>query len=138
LSQYSKRFGVGPFPATPELLDRLIAYRWPGNVRELENAIESAVALSRDELDVSLLPAPVSTSMPDAATAAAPSVAELKDRVDAYERGLIVQALEASRNNRSQTARALGLARATLLSKLKKYGLSTGDEPADEPEGDST
>ena len=135
LSQYSKRFGVGPFQLTPALLDRLTAYDWPGNVRELENAIESAVVLARDEIDDSVLPVPRSTPVPDVAPA---SVAELKDRVDAYERGLIVQALEANRNNRSQTARALGLARATLLSKLKKYGLSAGDESPDEADGNAT
>ena len=135
LSQYSKRFGVGPFQLTPALLDRLTAYDWPGNVRELENAIESAVVLARDEIDDSVLPVPRSTPVPDVAPA---SVAELKDRVDAYERGLIVQALEANRNNRSQTARALGLARATLLSKLKKYGLSAGDESPDEADANAT
>jgi len=134
LSQYSKRFGVGPFQLTPALLDRLSAYDWPGNVRELENAIESAVVLARDEIDDSVLPMPRSTPVPDVPAA---SVAELKDRVDAYERGLIVQALEANRNNRSQTARALGLARATLLSKMKKYGLATGDESAEAADGDA-
>ena len=136
LSEYCKRFGVGPFQVTPELLDRLTSYGWPGNVRELENAIESAVVLARDELDVSLFPLAESISIPQATTTA--SAPELKDRVDAYERGLIVQALEANRSNRSQTARALGLARATLLSKMKKFGLGSGDEPADESEDRAT
>jgi sigma54-dependent transcription regulator len=124
LGEYSKRFGIGPFQLTPALLDRLTAYDWPGNVRELENAIESAVVLARDELDVSLFPPPGSRAVPNAATtvpeAATASTPELNARVDAYERGLIVQALQANRNNRSHTARALGLGRTTLLSKLKK------------------
>jgi len=141
LGEYSKRFGVGPFQVTSALLDRLTAYDWPGNVRELENAIESAVVLARDELDLSLLPLPRSTSVANVATAvpdvATPSTPELNARVEAYERGLIVQALQANRNNRSQTARALGLGRTTLLSKLKKYGLATGDESANEPGGNA-
>jgi two-component system, NtrC family, response regulator HydG len=141
LGEYSKRFGVGPFQVTPALLDRLIAYDWPGNVRELENAIESAVVLARDELDLSLFPLPGSTSVPNAMAApdgATASSLELNARVEAYERGVIVQALQANRNNRSQTARVLGVGRTTLLSKLKKYGLATGDEAADEAGGDAT
>src|SRR5438309_1459598 len=47
LTEYSRRFGVGPFKLTPSLLERLNAYSWPGNVRELENAIESLVVLSQ-------------------------------------------------------------------------------------------
>ncbi|HWE23444.1 MAG TPA: helix-turn-helix domain-containing protein, partial [Myxococcales bacterium] len=45
--------------------------------------------------------------------------------------------LQANKNNRSQTARALGVGRTTLLSKLKKYGLATGDETVDEPDGNA-
>jgi two-component system, NtrC family, response regulator HydG len=123
LAEYSRRFGVGPYQVTAALLDRLISYRWPGNVRELENALESAVALSQGELDLSLLP-----SSTGATSTASASNLELKDRIDAYERGLIVQALEAHHNNRSHAARALGINRATLHSKLKKYSLAGGDE----------
>jgi len=123
LAEYSRRFGVGPYQVTAALLDRLISYSWPGNVRELENALESAVALSQGELDLSLLP-----SSTGATSTASASNLELKDRIDAYERGLIVQALEAHHNNRSHAARALGINRATLHSKLKKYGLAGGDE----------
>src|SRR5262249_14245311 len=101
LTEYSRRFGVGPFKLTPSLLERLNAYSWPGNVRELENAIESLVALSQgSELDLSLLPAQAATpataaaAKPAATTAEAPSDAaaqlDLKARVDAYERGMIV------------------------------------------------
>ena len=123
LAEYSRRFGVGPYQVTAALLDRLISYSWPGNVRELENALESAVALSQGELDLSLLP-----SSTGATSTASASNLELKDRIDAYERGLIVQALEAHHNNRSHAARALGINRATLHSKLKKYSLAGGDE----------
>ncbi|MCL2824158.1 MAG: sigma-54-dependent Fis family transcriptional regulator, partial [Polyangiaceae bacterium] len=47
----------------------------------------------------------------------------LKERVEAYERGLVAHELEACRGNRSEAARRLGIARVTLLEKLKKYGL---------------
>src|SRR5206468_4632582 len=95
------------------------------------------VALSQGELDLSLLPetpppgasATPAPATPAAATAAATATAqlELKDRMDAYERGIIVAALEAHRGNRSHAARALGINRATLHGKLRKYGLTDSD-----------
>jgi two-component system response regulator HydG len=149
LTEYSRRFGVGPFKLTPSLLERLNAYSWPGNVRELENAIESLVALSQgNELDLSLLPSPTAAVTPTAsapAAAAASSLAaraessseagaqfDLKARVDAYERGIIVSALETAHGNRSLTARNLGINRATLHGKLRKYGLSDSDTDLDD------
>jgi two-component system response regulator HydG len=148
LSEFSRRFGVGPFKLTPSLLERLNAYSWPGNVRELENALESLVALSQgSELDLSVLPqsAPIATPANDAAprpTTSAPSVStsdggaqvDLKARMDAYERGIIVAALEAAHGNRSLTARRLGINRATLHGKLRKYGLTDSDVDLDEAE----
>lgn len=47
----------------------------------------------------------------------------LKERVDAFERGIIAQELSRCSNNRSEAARRLGVARVTLLEKMKKYGL---------------
>jgi two-component system, NtrC family, response regulator HydG len=155
LGEFSRRFGVGPFKLTPSLLERLNAYSWPGNVRELENAIESLVALAQgNELDLSLLPHTPATGAAKA-TGAAPAVGapmadagssvpvptppesaagavDLKARIDAYERGIIVNALEMARGNRSQAARTLGINRATLHGKLRKYGLTDSDTDLDE------
>jgi two-component system response regulator HydG len=72
-------------------------------------------------LDLSLLDKP---SAPDQAAEAF----GLRERVEAYERGLIVEALRGCRNNRSEVARRLGLSRATLHDKLKKYRLEEGTE----------
>ena len=101
------------------LSDRLLGHRWPGNVRELENAIESLVALSLDgDLDLSLLPGPI---VPGAG--AAGRRATLKDRMEAYERGLIATALQETRGNRTEAAKNLGVSRATFHEKLRKYRL---------------
>jgi two-component system response regulator HydG len=133
LAQCSERFGVNSLRPPADLIDRLMQYSWPGNVRELENAIEGIVALSIDgEVDLSLLPqrAFAGAAAPESATDSA-SGAGLKERVDAYERGLIVAALEQAGGNRTQAARALGLNRGTLHSKLQKFGLARAED-ADE------
>jgi two-component system, NtrC family, response regulator HydG len=118
LARFAVQFGTPPVAVTPELRARLEAWTWPGNVRELSNALESAVALSQDgTLDLSLLPgAP--------APAEAPARAGLKERVEAYERGLIVAALDEAKGNRSEAARLLDIGRATLHDKLHKHRLS--------------
>ncbi len=124
LERFGRRFGVAPLRAPDALLARLAAHAWPGNVRELENAIEALVALSpADGLDLSLLPG------------GPPRPVEplgLRPRVEAYERGLIVEALRAARGNRSQAARRLGMSRVTLHDKVRKYGLGTPEGGEDE------
>ncbi|MFO0631656.1 MAG: sigma-54 dependent transcriptional regulator [Nannocystaceae bacterium] len=125
LERFALRFGVGPLREPAELIPRLAAMPWPGNVRELENAIESLVALSDgDELDLGPLG-------PSAAPVRAADAAEgggLRERVDAFEKQLLVDALALAGGNRSEAARALGIGRATLHDKLRKHGI--GDGPA--------
>jgi two-component system response regulator HydG len=141
LNESSRRFGVGPFKVTQALLERLSSYAWPGNVRELENAIESMVALAHgSQLDLSFLPEPrpaagMSADAGAPALAAAPEVLttrDLKVRVEAYERGIILSELAEANGNRSRTARVLGINRATLHSKLNKYGLTSKDADQEE------
>jgi DNA-binding NtrC family response regulator len=138
LDRFAERFGVSPLHVPEALFERLRAHSWPGNVRELENAMEGLVALSPPEgLDLGLLPGAAreaeaaEAAIPDPSGAALP----LKQRVEAYERGLIVEALRAARGNRSEAARRLGMSRVTLHDKLKKYGLGTGDAEGDAHEG---
>ena len=47
----------------------------------------------------------------------------LADRVGAYERRLIVEALAANNGSRTETADALGVGRKTLYEKMKKYDI---------------
>jgi two-component system response regulator HydG len=123
LRRYAERFGVQISSEPADLLARLRALPWPGNVRQLENAIESLVALSADgELDLSLLSdAGGLAELPE--HGADGLRLSLKQKLEAYEKGLLIAALEQLDGNRSEAARALGIGRATLHDKLKKYGL---------------
>jgi DNA-binding NtrC family response regulator len=125
LALFSERFGVPCPPPGPALLARLAAHRWPGNVRELEHALESLVALSPEgELDLALLPTG------EANAPGAPPLG-LKLRVEAYERGLVVDALRKAGGRRAEAARALGISRVTLHDKLRKYAIAPDE---DDPE----
>ncbi len=121
LSEYfarrlGERFGLGPARLSRRVLDQLRAAPWPGNVRELENTIERMVALAAGpEIDDD----PFGPDLADP-TAAAMS---LKDRVAAFERGLIAEELRRCQGNQSEAARRLGVSRVTLIDKMKRYGL---------------
>ncbi len=103
----------------------LLQYDWPGNVRELDNAIERAVLLEKtDVLQVDSLPPRLFLTHASANDHSTPaSVLPLQE----VERQALAQALEASGNNITQAARALGINRVTLHRKLKRYGLLAKD-----------
>ncbi len=100
--------------AVPEYLER---YSWPGNVRELRNAMERAALLCQGEL---ILP----EHLPNRLRHAIQQMAgvELADpqRLEEIERQAIVQALRKNNFNRTETAKALGISRRTLLYKLQR------------------
>jgi two-component system response regulator PilR (NtrC family) len=105
----------------------LMDYHWPGNVRELENAIERAVVLSTATLlDVDLLPQtvrqPAELQLP---VATLPSNGlSLKDAVSAYERQLIVKALQASGGVQKKAAELLNVKPTTLHEMMKRLAIS--------------
>ncbi|MCE9670041.1 sigma-54 dependent transcriptional regulator [Myxococcus stipitatus] len=133
LDRFSDRFHTGPLKIPEGFVERLGAWSWPGNVRELENTLESVVALSSDgALDVALLPGQDAPRAEPVPTSDASASLGLKERVEAYERGLVLDALRIEGGNRSGAARRLGIGRATLHDKLRKYGLdTTPDEGGD-------
>ncbi len=105
---------------SPEVLRIFMLYPWPGNIRELENTVERAVILcpgeliSIRELPPQLLPDDLETD-----TAAPQAPVTLRD----MEREMIRSTLAQHNGNRSKTAKVLGVARQTLLNKLKEYDI---------------
>jgi DNA-binding NtrC family response regulator len=99
--------------------DALVAYRWPGNIRELKNTLwRAAILAEHAPLDVVHLGLPGGAAAHDVG---APS-SQLRTLEEA-ERDTIRLALAGHDGNRSAAARTLGIARSTLLEKLKKFGL---------------
>jgi len=100
--------------------DCLKNYGWPGNVRELRNFIERAVLLSQSELILpEHLPAKLCESLKSAATVPVSDSQPL----DEIERQAILIALRQHKHNRTETAKALGISRRTLLYKLQRLRL---------------
>jgi DNA-binding NtrC family response regulator len=104
-----------------EALEYLIRYRWPGNVRELRNVIERAVVLARDaEIGPEHLPPYVRDPSPQAVER---YVFPPEATVAEAERELILRCLDETGNNKTETARRLGLSARTIHNKLRAYGI---------------
>jgi two-component system response regulator HydG len=125
--KYAARYGLPPPHVDADVTAWLSEQPWPGNVRELENMVHGLVVMSSGPtIDASLLPA--ADRMREREGTDAPALGEpagrgLKDRVEAYERQIILEALRRAGGNQAEAARALRVGRATLHDKLRKYDL---------------
>jgi two-component system response regulator HupR/HoxA len=142
LHKYARRAKKIVTGITADALDRLQAYRFPGNVRELEHEIERAVTLlspgepiTPDLLSEKIVsagaevprPGPAEGALPAAGNPAEGEGATLRERMQAYERALILRELERHGWNRTRTARALGISLRPFMEKLKRYGITDRD-----------
>jgi DNA-binding NtrC family response regulator len=107
-----------PLPITEDAYAELRRYTWPGNVRELRNVVERLLLLANGQVDAST----VQIALP---SDAAQSVANgsLSERVDAYEREVILAELKRHDFKMADTARALGLERSHLYKKCQQLGI---------------
>jgi len=119
------KFGLDGLRLSPELISRFASAPWPGNVRQLENTIAHLAALSdggvieADAFESEIYPAEMPGGEEAVEVGSGPS---LREQVNAFERSLVAAAFAAAGRNQSETARRLGLSRATALDKLRKYG----------------
>jgi transcriptional regulator with PAS, ATPase and Fis domain len=115
------QLGKGNVTVAPETLRVLESYDWPGNVRELRNVIESASAVCDDPI---LEPRHLLFFRPR--TKREPSMPSLPlagKTLESIEKTAIQQTLEKCEGNKTQAAKALGIAPSTLYEKIKKYSL---------------
>jgi two-component system NtrC family response regulator len=104
-----------------EAMDMLLKHDYPGNVRELENLVHRAVVLSRGEVvSTSDLPLHLSGLKGEAGKEESGGFTE---RVEAFEKRLILEALDRSGGVQTRAAAALGMSERHLRYKLKKFGL---------------
>ena len=132
LEKFAREQGRPACRISDAALARILAYEFPGNVRELENTIERAVALCRgDVIEPELLPA--SLLAPRALAQAAPQLPaggeSLDDLMNAFERDLLLAALQKSAGVKKRAAQLLGITFRSFRYRLEKLGLDGSDDP---------
>jgi Nif-specific regulatory protein len=117
---YSRKMNKDIRRISTTAINMMTAYHWPGNVRELENCVERAVLLSTDGvIHAHHLPPTLQTS--DASDTI--GTGSLSERIDLFERDLIVDALKRCNGNLAATARDLSSTPRIIRYKVKEFGI---------------
>jgi two-component system NtrC family response regulator len=124
IRRFSEESGSKVDGVSREAMDVLLKYDYPGNVRELENVIHRAMVLARRRLiSTADLPIHLGGLQPEKQDESSSMV----DRLGAFERALIVEALEKAGGVKTRAARALGVSERHLRYRMNKYGIEPGD-----------
>ncbi len=119
----------GPLSLSAEALEWLVSYSWPGNIRQLSNVLR-LLALTCDNGIVRTcdLPEEIRAGRAVAASGAGigadAAFTSLRSASDMAQRARILQALRECDWAVSEAARRLGISRATLHRRMKKYELA--------------
>src|SRR5690349_6809663 len=118
LSDLAPQMPGCPSACSAEVLDRLLSAPWPGNVREMRNVVERAMILARGvaQLGVEHLPGDLRKGGGGERRHQPQALAEV-------ERAHVEKTLRFHGGNRTRAAQELGISRATLINKIKAYGL---------------
>jgi DNA-binding NtrC family response regulator len=124
-AQVTAQNGWKTIPFTADAMAALQSHAWPGNVRELRNIVERLTLLATDgQVDV----ATVELALPKNSASGIPpsswlSSGPMADRVQAFERDVILMELKRSHQNVSLAAKSLGLERSHLYKKADQLGI---------------
>jgi transcriptional regulator with PAS, ATPase and Fis domain len=116
LKKYKKKYNKPYLRISETAIDKLSKFNWPGNIRQLDHIIENVVILSENDL---LKPADFIFH---------PSIkasTEKQKSKNFYEneKKLIETVIKDCNGHLTNAAKELGIGRATLYRKLKKYGI---------------
>jgi DNA-binding NtrC family response regulator len=121
LASLSHDFPGASSEISADALDRLASYVWPGNIREMRNALERALIMARGgRIRLEHLTSEIRGRRRGPAGRAASG-----QSLEQVERLHIERTLKKHGGNRTHAAEELGVSRATLIKKIKKYDLSS-------------
>ena len=147
IRKFNKEFNKNVKKVSAEVLEHLTNYDWPGNVRELENAVQTAILMSKQDILLldnfpvlnKLIPEQGGTLQEEAGdyekgihnvmeAMFKDSLAADRDKLyeavmAKLEKTLIKMALDEANNNQIKAAKLLGISRNTLRTRVKAYNL---------------
>jgi len=115
LRKFSDEFGRGDLRISREAMRALEVWPFPGNVRELENRIQAAVAMAAEHEEIGVEDLGLQRE------SAPPTFPAEARRLEEVEKAHILKILEQTGGNRSRAAEILGINRATLYRKLRRF-----------------
>ncbi len=118
ISHVLRSIGVQRKEITDESMQLLSAYQWPGNWRELKNILERAILLSKGKTLTTEYFSGLITPLPACNTGNSKGPHEI-------EKADILSELKRFNGKVNETAKSLGISRATLYRRLKRFGILT-------------
>jgi len=112
LKHFAQKYQKTDLTFSKESQQQLMNYNYPGNIRELQHIIERAVIMAEKR---SIKPADFAITNPQCQKQKNLLIKEI-------EKNTIMQAISKHNGNISKAAKEIGVGRATLYRKIKKYG----------------
>lgn len=107
----------GPERISVDAMERLLGYNWPGNIRGMRNVLERALILARGKPEVMVEHLPGELR----ARSGPGDRRHMPLSMDELEHQHIERTLRHHNGNRTRAAAELGISRATLINKIKRY-----------------
>jgi transcriptional regulator with GAF, ATPase, and Fis domain len=124
LERYSVELGKPAAGYSQQTMELLQAYDWPGNVRELQNEVQRVVIqIDPGGFITPDLLSPRIRQIEGVIDRVKPTKGTLKEMMDQLERWLLIEALREHDNNKTASAKSLGITREGLHKKLRGFGL---------------
>ncbi|MFD1408093.1 sigma-54 interaction domain-containing protein [Kroppenstedtia eburnea] len=120
LNEFSRKYSKPVPELDPEVMYRFINHDWPGNVRQLRNLIERIMILTDGE---TIRPHHLPSNFTKVEESRVTNPSSLHPPVGDSEEMRIRNALTTTYGNKSAAAKLLGISRATLYNKMRKYHL---------------
>jgi len=123
-----QRLGMCVKTINQDALQRLAAYSWPGNVRELSNLLEHCILIAENdvvltEIDIDRALSERKEHGSDEAAGYSMRTRTLNRQVADAERHAILEMLDATKGNKKEAARRLGISRTNLYEKMASLGM---------------
>ena len=109
-------------------LEILKGYGWPGNVRELRNVVERVLLLTDNQTITADDVNPALPAYRGSEPAASAGIGPLSQRMEAFEREVLLAELRHHHHHMTNVARALGLERSHLYKKCQQLGIDLRSE----------
>lgn len=128
LNQFNQKLGKQIEGFNKQALKLMYDYDWPGNVREMENTIERCVIITENTMiEIDDFPMHIRTAAEDSKSSG--DMVEFDDNIiiamETLKEQATRHALRVTKGNILESAKQLGIGRATLYRLMEKYGIDS-------------